>query len=892
MAIYKRYRVEQKYIDGIPQEEYRLGEIYDDTPYHSLETCEEGHECILEYRWIDVEGEVICEGEASYHKQKRQQKCRNEEEWVDVYPQEFQKGELISEHAAECGGDNFKLVIEPNENGYITGDYGQGVYPYGATGTLVAYPNDPNKYEFKAFKYGSTSAYGSELFSNAFPFTMISDLYIAAIFSRISSSMPSWCQLYYSYIDDTESCYTWDSSTITSNWFSGSHATIIRDLSGILTSTTSYGFCKASNLKEIDFPNISYISKGTFENCGLEKVNLPNVEYIGDGAFYGCDWLQSIDMPKLTYIGAGAFNNCKMSLSNVNIPNVEYIGDAAFWTCGKLQSIDMPIVSEIGADAFGGCEELSVVNAPKVDIIRHSTFVLCHKLTNVNIPNVTSIGYDAFWACYELSSISLPLVSTIGQSAFGDCGLLNVDFPLLERVYESAFAHCSRLSTVNLPLVTFMGKYTFQWCVNLESISIPEVREISAYTFDGCTKLSSINLPSVSVLGTYAFRDCDKLMDVYLGSSMVVRIVPSANSTLTHNNFLNCNSNIRIHIPASLCDDYNVRYGSHWVSLSGTTRKFSELFVCDIRPEEVNYYLHLSTEGMGSLSVVPSKAAYSHDDTLYITPIPNTDYSFAYYNYGVTSSYESGIESNSVFYLGYFVTDWWIKAVFSYVTPPPPVPPTPPSSGYITYVYSNGVTSDFYHNTAILSSADYNGSNASVIIDNAGVITTLPNNAFYKVKYLTEVSFPNVVSVGTYCFDQASMLSKVYMPQAEQIGTFAFGYTTFSSIDLPQGKSFGTECFYNNENLTEINLPNASWLGEECFGDCYNLHDVYLGSRSVVVFALPSNVFGKCDRGLSIHIPASLCEAYNSAYGSISVALGSSYPYTRRYFSEIFVSDL
>ena len=98
MAIFRRFKVQQKYVNGQPTEEYRLGVEVDGTNYHSLEACESGSECTeLEYRWVDMESadDYICDGTNKYKKQKKQQKCVNEETWTDVYPYEYQKGDSV-----------------------------------------------------------------------------------------------------------------------------------------------------------------------------------------------------------------------------------------------------------------------------------------------------------------------------------------------------------------------------------------------------------------------------------------------------------------------------------------------------------------------------------------------------------------------------------------------------------------------------------------------------------------------------------------------------------------------------------------------------------------------------------------------------------------------------
>ena len=121
MAIYRRFRVQQKYVNGKPTEEYRLGVEIDSTDYNSLEECKKGSDCTeLEYRWVDMESadDYICEGTNKYKKQMKQQKCVTEEAWTNVYPYEYQKGKLIEQNSIDCGYGSGEYHIYGTTDGY------------------------------------------------------------------------------------------------------------------------------------------------------------------------------------------------------------------------------------------------------------------------------------------------------------------------------------------------------------------------------------------------------------------------------------------------------------------------------------------------------------------------------------------------------------------------------------------------------------------------------------------------------------------------------------------------------------------------------------------------------------------------------------------------------
>lgn len=56
------------------------------------------------YRWIDLDPteQYICDGTGKYYKQQKQVSYDNGSTWSDVYPAEFQKGDIISYNADDC----------------------------------------------------------------------------------------------------------------------------------------------------------------------------------------------------------------------------------------------------------------------------------------------------------------------------------------------------------------------------------------------------------------------------------------------------------------------------------------------------------------------------------------------------------------------------------------------------------------------------------------------------------------------------------------------------------------------------------------------------------------------------------------------------------------------
>lgn len=387
MAIYRRFRVQRKYVNGQPTEEYRLGVEIDSTDYNSLEECNRGSDCTkLEYRWVDMESanDYICEGTNKYKKQKKQQKCVNEEIWTNVYPYEYQKGELIEQNSFDCGygSGEYHIYGTTDGHGNINISPSKEYYSFADVVTITALPS--TNYMFSCYNYGGNMTYGSVAYNSVLSLTMSHNWYVSAVFRRAAPSVGS---LYYSYYNGTESWYEWSKSTLSKGDNSGTRASIIIDYSGVIQTIPSNGFSSQKYL--------SYIS-------------LPNCLSIGHQAFLYCYSLATVDLPLCEYVDGMAFGWCS-ALSSVNLPLCEYVDGAAFYYCISLTSIDLPNCTSVSAYAFSNCSKLSIVHLPKVTYIGNSAFYSAHVET-LYMDQITSVpsGYDPYINSSYIKSIFIP----------------------------------------------------------------------------------------------------------------------------------------------------------------------------------------------------------------------------------------------------------------------------------------------------------------------------------------------------------------------------------------------------------------------------------------------------------------------------------------------------
>ncbi len=194
-----------------------------------------------------------------------------------------------------------------------------------------------------------------------------------------------------------------------------------------------------SNLREIDFQNLTYAGQGAFSsNTSLTSVSLPKLETVSASMFSGCEVLKTVEFETATTIDAGAFANCHW-LKIIDIPNLKSLPATkkttfgTFYMCENLTDIrfdKLETITETGC--FSSCIYLKNVYMPLVSSIPAKTFSDCIELETVNIDSAETIGSLAFESTSNsLKTLYLPSVTSIYQDAFWDSGLMFLDAPAL-----------------------------------------------------------------------------------------------------------------------------------------------------------------------------------------------------------------------------------------------------------------------------------------------------------------------------------------------------------------------------------------------------------------------------------------------------------------------------
>ena len=802
MAIYRRFRVQQKYVNGQPTEEYRLGVEIDSTDYNSLEECNRGSDCTqLEYRWVDMESadDYICDGTNKYKKQMKQQKCVTEEAWTNVYPYEYRAGDIIEYDSEDCGYVSGEYHIYGTTDGHGSINISPSKEYYSSTDVVTITASPSTDYMFSCYNYGRNLNYGSVTYNSVLSLTMSNNWYVSAVFK---SAAPSVGSLYYSYYNGTESWYEWSWPTFTKHDNRGVTASIIIDYSGVIQFLSSSAFMSQSYLISISLPNCSYIDAEAFDSCySLTYVNLPNCSSIEFGAFNNCQSVKSFNLPLCTYIGTEVFRYC-INLPSIDLPNCSYIGSGAFTSCRSLVSVSLPLCTYVEDLAFNNCFSLPYIDLPNCSYADRVAFYRCSGLVSINLPLCSYVGENAFNGCISLPSINLPNCSFVG--------------------YE-AFENCTNLSIVHLPKVTYIGSSVFI-SAPIEALymnqitSVPSGGDPFGKSF---SYLKSIIIPCFLVNDFLSHSIWSKYSSYFVcagdeGDLKEIFTATDGGGTVT------------------LDPEGGIYYSGTIVNIGYTAKpgyKFS-------------YFQYGSTHAYGS-TVLNESFSLVMNQNWYVsvnfgTVTPNTGYLYYlysngneglyYWNKSTLSSGDNRGKSASII-IDY---DGVIQSL--------------PSDAFYLHSYLTSI------NLPNCTYVDANAFNYCKSLTNVSLpnCSYLGNGAFANCKSLTNVSLPNCSYLGNGAFHYCYSLASIDLPNCSYLGDSAFAEcTSLISVNLSLCEYIGFRAFYYCSSLTFVNLPNCSYISGHAFYACSSLTFVNLPNCSYI----SAKAFSGCQNLPSIDLP-------------------------------------
>ena len=528
--------------------------------------------------------------------------------------------------------------------------------------------------------------------------------------------------------------------------------------------------------------------------------------------------IQTITLPEgVTSIGDYVFADCT-NLTSITIPEgVTSIGDWAFENCSSLTAITVAEGNAI-YDSRGGCNAIIETNSNTLIVGCSATIIP---------EGVTCIGEGAFWGCTSLTNISIPeSVTSIGNKAFQYCSsLTNINIPeSVTSIGNDAFYCCSSLTTITIPEgVKSIGFRAFFFCTSLTTITISEgVKSIGSNAFQYCSSLTAVTIPeSVKSIGTWIFSYCSSLTDITIpeGVTSIGYAAFSDCSSLTtitceaatpptiddSSTFDGVDKSIPVYVPAGSVEAYKT--AAYWGEFTNIQPILIASGTCgDNLTWKLTEEYELVIEGTGEMY------DYTQGGT------PWSEYRDAI----LTITLPEGMTR---------IGHWAFSDCTSITTIT--VPASVTSIGYGILMGCTNLT--------------------SIAVEEGNTVYDSRNgcNAIIKTSNNTLVSG----------------CSATIIPEGVTgIGNRAFGYCTFTTIDIPEGvTSIGDYAFGYCGSLTTITLPESmTTIGTGAFVGCRKLAE--LTSLATTPPALGSNTtFGNVNKSIPVYVPAASVEAYKSA---------------------------
>lgn len=579
---YEKYQYQVSYDSGstwqdVTPIQVRKGDI---TEYMSLD-CSEIETL---YRWVDLQGTYICDGDNKYTRQIQEESYDNGETWYASYPTVYRQGSFVGVDEEYCA-DKF-------EGHYITVETAHSIScgaGYRWNGVKCVYV-DPLKV---------VKCDGSSILTSA----------------------------------DTQ-------------YYTSGYTLLSGKIGDCVTSIADYTFQNCFVLEKMDIPSgITSIGTRAFNGCSaLTTINIPSgVTNIGYGAFSGCTKLPTenyiryadtyavvaVNKSQTSYtlknntkwIGDNTFHSC-FGLTNINIPNnVTRIGQSAFYNCIRLLSIDMPTnLTSIGNGAFANCSGLTSVTIHSgITSIEANAFYNCRGITSITIEAVTppTIGGSALlyvdspiyvpcesvdtyksaegWSTYasfitcKLNGIKLSATYSGGQTYSAICDtnteltsgatqpngydyrtMRTVEIgDCITSIARRAFFRFYGLRNCTIGSgTTYIGAEAFYACTGLTSCTFGDsIKNIDTSAFNFCSGLTSIDIPDgITNIGDDAFRNCTALSSVTIGSgdltignrafrnctALSTATIGNGVTSIGYGAFLYCTSLTSIEIPNSV----------------------------------------------------------------------------------------------------------------------------------------------------------------------------------------------------------------------------------------------------------------------------------------------------------------------------------------------------
>lgn len=572
-----------------------------------------------------------------YEKEQKIVSYNGGEDWQNVMPEEFRKGDLIETDSSDCDTIDTIYRWRLLDGIYICEDnvkYEKEIMDESYDGGLTWYPSYPTQYR-KGNEVGYDADYCEYKGQGHYDITgdtSCPDGYVwnGRMCVRIVDG----------YLDPmTNTKCSGNDSVITSA------DTVYPSSQGYASRLASFsiGSCVTA------IGDYAFSGKTALTSCTV--VAGSQMTTIGEGAFYNCSGLTSFNIPSgVTTIGNYAFYNTV--IESVTIPSsVTSIGDYAFYTYNATPHYiisDAIIPPSISSNTFGTnlCRTIAVyVPSGSVETYKSaqywSSFGDRIMVRNSNFALRRFKYYNNCWKANDLPCEELVSGYLLTSSAITSSGYSDIQHAIVGNctkvIDNGAFSGRTYLQTCELHSdMWLIGASAFTGCYRLQSITIPSgIPGIYDGTFKGCSGMTSVTFPdSLQEIGQNSFSGCSSLQELH---------IPSGLTSIADNAFRLC-----IGLTSITVDEGNIKYDS----------RFNCNAIIQPSTETDHIILFMGCQNTiipGNVTIINSYAFYRCGGNTYNITIPNSvtnigDYAFYYSSFGGSKTINASSIGSYAFY--------------------------------------------------------------------------------------------------------------------------------------------------------------------------------------------------------------------------------------------------
>ena len=279
---YYKYEKYQKYINGIPQDEYKQGELIGTGEYSSLKDCESG----AIYKWTDS-GETVCDGYKLCVKEVKQKSLDGGQTWTNTA--ETRPGEVIDSWSTKCGAV-IKYAWRPTGNSRCHNYSKEEEYVYQVSYTMGTTWQDV---EPRRTKWEVTEIFSDECFTEAEPFTFTFDAGDEGEELELNTTVDSlysyWAEtgIYQSSSGDSQIIY-WDAGIYTKyaiDWDDGAGPQVYEST---IWDAASDSWPKSGQKPKPPFVNTMEKNPRNISNYIYRTGGIKTIRIWGNISYFGC----------------------------------------------------------------------------------------------------------------------------------------------------------------------------------------------------------------------------------------------------------------------------------------------------------------------------------------------------------------------------------------------------------------------------------------------------------------------------------------------------------------------------------------------------------------------------------------------------------------------------